>query len=109
MSVTDNTVSTLPCPPKAKQPALFAQEVDRQKVRKARKRDEVARLISEERMTHAEVAEVMGISERWVYQLWSEAKTAALRGDLSSEEVRGWTESPVCPCRLPSTLAGGTF
>jgi transcriptional regulator with XRE-family HTH domain len=49
--------------------------------------NEVARLMAEERMTQAEVADELKMSERWVNQLWHEARTAALRGDLSSERA----------------------
>jgi len=74
--------------PKGKQPRPFAIQVDRARVRKAIKREDLARLVAVEGLTLAKAAEEMGISSRWAEQLWREAKAAAMAEDLSSEELK---------------------
>ena len=103
MADHETTDDLSPRHPKGKQPAPFAREVDKGKVRKMRKRDEVARLISEEKMTQKEVAEQMGISERWVSQLWREATTAAWQEGLSSAELKEDVRT-MCSAALHHTL-----
>ena len=103
--MADNPTTVDPCPrhPKGRMPAHFARQNAKSQVRKMLKRDEVAHLIATEKKTQAEAAQAMGISERWVAQLWREAELAARHGDLTSEETKEDVRT-MCSAALHHTL-----
>ena len=74
--------------PPGKLPHHFAYHNDRRKVRRQLNRDKIAHLIAFEKLTHQEVAEKLGMSVRWVTELWGEAKVAAFADTLTAEELK---------------------
>jgi predicted DNA-binding protein (UPF0251 family) len=74
--------------PKGKVPHPFAYHNDRRRVRRMMNRDKVAHLIAYENLTHREVAEKLGLSRRWVAELWAEARAAAFADTLTPKDLK---------------------